>query len=61
MMKSFSSICAAIASKEQTPRTDISRAKAKLCAKAIPTLKPVNGPGPIPTTTSSTSLIASPS
>ena len=55
-MKSFSSICAAIASNEQTPRTGIPRAKAKLCANAIPTRKPVKGPGPIPTTTSSTSL-----
>ena len=57
-MKSASWICAAIASKEQTPRTGISRAKAKLCAKAIPTRRPVKGPGPIPTTTSSTSLTA---
>ena len=49
----------AIASKEQTPRTGIWRAKAKLCANAIPTRNPANGPGPIPTTTSSTSLTAS--
>ena len=59
MMKSLSDTCAAIESSEHTPRTGISRANAKLCANAIPTLNPVNGPGPIPTTTSSTSLTAS--
>ena len=58
-IKLFSLIVAAIASNEQTPTHLISAANAKLCAKEIPTLRPVNGPGPMPTATRSMSLLTS--
>ena len=39
-------------SSEHLPLHGIDRAAANVCAKTIPTRKPVYGPGPIPTITS---------
>ena len=58
MINSLLLIPAAIASSEQTSIQSISAASAKLCAKAMPTLRPVNGPGPMPTATKSILLFS---
>ena len=53
----YKSESTSMASSEHAPRHGIWRAVAKVWAKTIPTRSPVNGPGPIPTTTWSISLL----